>query len=83
MADLRSTESDASEIEKNNSSAHAFHNDNVNTLTWEDLSVKVVDRATGADKYILSALSGHVRAGTSQLSGSLAVHFLWYQTLTA
>jgi len=63
MADIHSLELDASTIEKNEPSALAFHNDNVVTLTWEDLSVKVTDRATGADKYILSAVSGHVRAG--------------------
>jgi hypothetical protein len=63
MADLRSTEPDASETEKNKPSALAFHNDDVKTLAWEDLSVKVIDRATGADKYILSAVSGHVQAG--------------------
>jgi hypothetical protein len=83
MADLRLQQSDASAIEKNNSSALAFHNNDVKTLSWEDLSVKVTDRATGADKYILSAVSGHVQAGTSQQSASHAVHFLWYQTLTA
>lgn len=63
MADLRSPEPHASEIEKNIPAAFAFHNGDVKTLTWEDLSVKVVDRTTGADKYILSAVSGHVRAG--------------------
>lgn len=63
MTDLRSTEPDASAIEKNKTSANAFHNDDVKSLTWEDLSVRVTDRATGADKHILSAVSGHVRAG--------------------
>ena len=66
MADLRSMEPDASETEKNNPPAHAFHNGDVKTLAWEDLSVKVTDRATGADKYILSAVSGHVQAGMLQ-----------------
>lgn len=66
MADLRSPESDASGVEKNKPSALAFHNDNVANLAWEDLSVKVIDRATGADKYILSAVSGHVQAGKSR-----------------
>lgn len=63
MADVHLLEPDASTIEKNKPLAHAFHNDDVKSLTWEGLSVKVVDRATGADKYILSAVSGHVRAG--------------------
>lgn len=63
MTDLRSTEPDASAIEKNQPLAQAFHNNDVKSLTWEDLSVKVVDRATGADKYILSAVSGTVGAG--------------------
>ena len=66
MTDLRSRESDASGIEKNKPSALAFHNDDVVSLTWEQLSVKVIDRATGADKYILSAVSGHVQAGKSR-----------------
>jgi hypothetical protein len=66
MADLRSTELNDSEIEKSKPLANAFQNDDVKALTWENLSVKVVDRATGADKYILSAVSGHVRAGTSR-----------------
>jgi hypothetical protein len=66
MADLHSLELNASEVEKNTPPALAFHNGDVATLAWEELSVKVVDRATGADKYILSAVSGHVRAGKSQ-----------------
>lgn len=66
MADLRSRESEASGIEKNKPSALAFHNEDVVSLAWEDLSVKVIDRATGADKYILSAVSGHVQAGKSR-----------------
>jgi len=83
MADLHPTEPDASEIEKNTPSAHAFHNDDVKTLTWEELSVKVTDRATEADKYILSAASGHVQAGTSQQSESQDLYFVWEQPLTA
>lgn len=82
MADNHLPEPEASEIEKNKPSAHAFHNDDVKTLTWAGLTVKVVDRATGADKLILSAVSGHVRAGTLQQSESFAAHFLWDQTLT-
>lgn len=64
MTDIRSMEPDASAIEKNKPLAQAFHNDDVKSLAWEELSVKITDRATGADKYILSAVSGHVRAGT-------------------
>jgi hypothetical protein len=65
MADLHSLELDASGVEKNTPPTLAFHNSDVATLTWEQLSVEVVDRATGADKYILSAVSGQVRAGKS------------------
>lgn len=56
----------ASGIEKNKPPARAFYNEDVLTLTWDDLSVKVTDRATGLDKSILSSVSGHVQAGTSQ-----------------
>lgn len=76
MADLRLQQSDASRIEKNEPPALAFHNDDVAALTWEDLSVKVTDRATGADKYILSAVSGHVQAGKSPQLQSHALYFL-------
>lgn len=55
---------DASGMESNKPLALAFRNDDVTSLTWEDLSVKVIDRTTKADKYILSAVSGHVKAGT-------------------
>ena len=56
----------ASGIEKNKPPERAFYNEDVVTLTWDDLSVKVTDRATGLDKFILSSVSGHVKAGTSQ-----------------
>ena len=76
MADIHLQQSDASGIEKNKPSALAFHNDDVAALAWEDLSVKVIDRATGADKYILSAVSGRVQAGKSPRLESHAFYFL-------
>lgn len=82
MADLHLQHSDASGIEKNKPSALAFHNADVVALTWEDLSVKVVDRATGADKYILSAVSGHVQAGTTPQLEPHALDFLCHRALT-
>ena len=76
MADLRLQQSDASGLEKNTPSALAFHNDDVASLTWEDFSVRVVDRATGAKKYILSAVSGHAQAVKSSQLESHALCFL-------
>lgn len=60
-------EIEMSEIEKGGQSALAFRNDDVATLSWHSLSVKVADRATGKDKSILSEVSGHVRAGAAAL----------------
>jgi hypothetical protein len=62
---------DASGMESNKPLALAFRNDDVTSLTREDLLVKVIDRTTKADKYILSAVSGHVKAGTSAHSYAL------------
>lgn len=63
MADVPLTELDVPGIEKGNPPALAFRNDEVATLSWHDLSVKIADRATGEDKLILSRVSGHVQAG--------------------
>jgi hypothetical protein len=52
-----------SEIEKGNSPTLAFLNNDVVSLSWKDLSVKVSDRVTKLDKYILQGSSGIVRAG--------------------
>jgi len=52
-----------SEIEKGNRPTLAFLNDDVASLSWQNLSVTVSDRATVLDKYILQGSSGIVRAG--------------------
>jgi hypothetical protein len=56
-----------SEIEKGNSPTLAFLNEDVASLSWKDLSVKVSDRVTKLDKYILQGSSGIVRAGENSL----------------
>jgi hypothetical protein len=63
MTDVQTETSVCSETEKGNSPTLAFLNDNVASLSWQDLSVKVSDRVTGGDKYILQESSGLVRAG--------------------
>ena len=52
MTDIQTEASVSSEIEKGNSPTLAFLNDDVASLSWQDLSVKVSDRVTGLDKYI-------------------------------
>ena len=53
MTDVQTEISVCSETEKGNSPTLAFLNDNVASLSWQDLSVKVSDRVTGGDKCIL------------------------------
>lgn len=65
MKDLLLTDLDASGAEKGQSLALAFRNDDVSTLAWEKLSVKVADRGTGKEKFILSEISGQVHAGVN------------------
>lgn len=65
MTDLLSTDLGASGAEKGQSLALAFRNKDVSTLTWEKLSVKVADRVTGKEKFILSEVSGQVYAGAN------------------
>jgi ABC-type nitrate/sulfonate/bicarbonate transport system ATPase subunit len=48
-----------SEIEKGNSPTLAFLNDDVASLSWQDLSVTVSDRVTGLDKYVVQVISSH------------------------
>lgn len=64
MADERWTAASISESEKGNSLGPAFKNEDVTSLSWQDLSVRVSDRGTGEDKFILDEASGHVHAGT-------------------
>jgi hypothetical protein len=63
MTDVQTEASVSSETEKGSSPVLAFLNDDVASLTWQDLSVKVSDRVTRQEKYILQASSGMVRAG--------------------
>ncbi len=42
-----------------------LHNDTVDTLFWDNISVKIHDKSTGKDKYILQDVDGDVQAGTS------------------
>lgn len=65
MCDTLPTELDVLGMEKANTLALAFRNDDVATLSWQNLSVRVSDRATGKEKLILSDVSGHVKAGKS------------------
>lgn len=65
MTDLLLTDLHASGAEKGQSLALAFRNEDVSTLTWEKLSVKVADRATGKEKFILSEVCGQVYAGVN------------------
>jgi hypothetical protein len=62
-----------SEIEKGNSPTLAFLNDDVASLSWQDLSVTVSDRVTGLDKYVLQGSSGIVRAGNKFSLSSLSL----------
>ena len=73
MTDIKTEESVYSEIEKGNSPTLAFLNDDVASLSWQDLSVKVSDRVTGLDKYILQGSSGIVRAGMSLILYSVTI----------
>ena len=41
-----------------------LHNDTVDTLFWDNLSVKVHDKKLGKDRYILQYIDGDVQAGT-------------------
>jgi hypothetical protein len=65
-----------SEIEKGNSPTLAFLNNDVASLSWKDLSVKVSDRVTKLDKYILQGSSGIVRAGKKLIPTSFAMTLL-------
>ena len=40
-----------------------LHNDTVDTLFWDNLSVKIHDKKSGKDKYILQYIDGDVQAG--------------------
>ena len=40
-----------------------LHNDTVDTLFWDNLSVKIRDKKTGTDKHILQYIDGDVQAG--------------------
>lgn len=42
-----------------------LHNDTVDTLFWDNLSVSIHDKATGKDKHILQFVDGDVQAGES------------------
>lgn len=56
-------ESHSQELEKGDAADLAFRNDNVATLSWSDLSVTVLDRASKQEKHILHNASGILRAG--------------------
>ena len=40
-----------------------LHNDTVETLFWDNLSVKIHDKKSGKDKYVLQYIDGDVQAG--------------------
>ena len=63
MTDIQTEALVSSEIEKGNSPTLAFLNEGISSLSWKDLSVKVSDRVTKLDKYILQDSFGIVRAG--------------------
>ena len=42
-----------------------LHNDTIDTLFWDNLSVKIHDTKSGKDKYILQYIDGEVHAGMS------------------
>lgn len=56
-------ESHSQELEKGDATALAFRNDKVATLSWQDLSVTVLDRASKQEKHILHKASGILHAG--------------------
>lgn len=64
-------ETHSQELEKGDAAALAFQNDNVATLSWQDLSVTVLDRASKQEKHILQKASGIIRAGICPVSGQL------------
>lgn len=63
MADVQAEALVSSSLEKGHSVALAFQNDDVTSLSWKDLSVKVSDKVIGHDKFILQGSSGIVHAG--------------------
>ena len=44
-----------------------LHNDTVDTLFWDGLSVSIPDKKTGKEKHILQFVDGDVQAGESGL----------------
>ena len=40
-----------------------LHNDTVDTLFWDSLSVIIPDKATGKEKHVLQSIDGDVQAG--------------------
>jgi hypothetical protein len=47
------------------SALHDVHlcNDTVDSISWDNISVHLPDKATKSQKYLLRGLSGHVKAG--------------------
>jgi hypothetical protein len=52
------------DLERASNDVH-LHNETIDTLSWDKISVKILDKATHSDKYLLNSIDGAASAGQS------------------